>query len=44
MERRSLPVAMTVVLGSAVLWLLALGELSERPMTHTGTQQQHVIR
>lgn len=29
---------LATVLGSAALWLMALGELSEHPVTHTGTQ------
>lgn len=35
---RSLPVAVAVTLGTAALWLLALGELARQPVTHTGTQ------
>jgi|GWRWMinimDraft_1066009.scaffolds.fasta_scaffold47805_2 hypothetical protein len=35
---RSLPVAAAVTLGTAALWLLALGELARQPVTHTGTQ------
>lgn len=35
---RSLPVAAVVTLGTAALWLLALGELARQPVTHTGTQ------
>ena len=38
MDRQTLPVAVLVTLGSAVLWLLALGELARQPVTHTGTQ------
>ena len=35
---RSLPVAAAVTLGTAALWLLALGELARQPVTNTGTQ------
>ena len=38
MTRDSLPVAAVVVIGSAVLWLMALGELARQPVTHSGTQ------
>jgi hypothetical protein len=43
---RSLPVAAAVTLGTAALWLLALGELARQPVTHTGTQPltHHVDR
>jgi len=39
----SLPVAAAVTLGTATLWLLALGELARQPVTHTGTQPIHHV-
>lgn len=37
MTRSNLPVTLTVLVGSTVLWLLSLGELARQPVTHSGT-------
>lgn len=34
---------LAVVLGSAFLWAVALGDLAQTPVTHTGTQPSHRI-
>lgn len=42
MLSRSL-LTLAMVLGSSFLWLSALQELAEHPVTHTGTQPHHRI-
>ena len=34
---------LATVLGSAFLWAVALGDLAQHPVTHTGTQPHHRI-
>jgi hypothetical protein len=38
MRTTSPVLALAAVLGSALLWAVALGELTQHPTTHTGTQ------
>lgn len=34
---------LAIVLGSAFLWAVALGDLAQTPVTHTGTQTHHRV-
>jgi hypothetical protein len=43
MLNRSL-LTLATVLGSAFLWAVALGDLAQTPVTHTGTQTVHQHR
>ena len=38
-----LPVALFAMAASSVLWLIALGELTNQPVTNTGTQPTHRV-
>lgn len=43
MLSRSLP-TLAAMLGSSLLWAMALQELARQPVTHTGTQSVHRYR